>query len=72
MAGATDRRPWLIISRREASALLEALASRYPPADSDLERAVHELRTQIEWIDSGRGQASNKDDAVRRHWGFSA
>lgn len=72
MAGATDRRPWLIISRREATALLQALRDQYPPAHSDLDRAMRELRMQIEWLDNGRGLEPNKEEAIRRHWGFSA
>lgn len=72
MPHSADRRPWLIISRREAQALLRALEDRLAPPDTELARAVSELRTQLYWIEYGHGSPPTKESAVIRHWGFSA
>lgn len=51
----TDRRGWLIISRREAEALLNGVdqCDRPPP---DLARAVSVLERQLNWINERRGR----------------
>jgi hypothetical protein len=72
MPHSADRRPWLIISQREAQALLRAFEDRQIPVDTELARAMRELRAQLYWIEHGRGSPPTKDSAVARQWGFSA
>jgi hypothetical protein len=64
-----DRRPWLILSRREAIALelavLDAMSRGLQP-DEELERAMRMVRQQLLYIDSGHGNAPQAAAAVRR------
>lgn len=48
----SDRRPWLILSRREGQALLAAL-NRLGPLEPDLLSAHEQLRLQLAWIEGG-------------------
>ena len=50
-----DRRPWLILSRREGVALLRRVPG---PA---LEQALRELQVQIAWID---GESENGKPSI--------
>jgi hypothetical protein len=63
-----DRRPWLILSKRECAALRTAafhLDER--KWDADLERAVKMIEAQMRWIngDSDRHEPS-RDAAIER------
>jgi hypothetical protein len=63
-----DRRPWLIISRREGQALLEALAQleRYDLLTPDMVKAGAQLRKQLAFISGHEGQAPTPEHAVER------
>jgi hypothetical protein len=50
MSGPVDHRPWLIISQREARALIAAGLRTVQP-DPDLARAIRVLRLQLRFID---------------------
>ena len=56
----SDRRPWLIISKREATAILAILRDYIDGApqleDEDLLRAERVLTLQLEYIAKGYGQ----------------
>lgn len=47
-----DRRPWLILSRREAEALYAACVAGDDMSE-DLGRALRQIRLQIQWIEEG-------------------
>jgi hypothetical protein len=66
-----DRRPWLILSAREARALeLAAIATVLRSAQSvepDLARALRQVHLQMQWIDGVSGsEAPDARAAVRR------
>ena len=56
----SDRRPWLIISKREAEAILAILRDYIQGApkleDKDLLRAERVLQQQLDYINHGYGQ----------------
>ncbi|HET6316640.1 MAG TPA: hypothetical protein VFG86_09290 [Chloroflexota bacterium] len=68
MSHAIDRRPWLILSRGEAMALLEASGCVPTSERSDvLKRARHQIWLQVRWIDGLVGsQEPNKAAASHR------
>lgn len=49
MPGSADRRPWLILSRREGRALLDAL-EQMTELSPDLRTAREQLGKQLAWI----------------------
>lgn len=59
MSNAVDRRPWLILSRRECEALFAACID-HAEMSEDLKRALHQIQIQIEWIDAGTRVASEQ------------
>jgi hypothetical protein len=62
-----DRRPWLILSRREAEALYRACLLSSDDTSEDLRRALHQIQVQIDWIDSGGlGQSSVRAALARQ------
>lgn len=64
-----DRRPWLILSRREAIALEQAAryAIDHGAAQlADLERALREIRSQLLYIDANYGEEPTPTAAVLR------
>lgn len=61
MSQQLDRRAWLIISRREADALLNA--SRGDPySEADYQRAVQTIANQYAYIDGVLATVDNGDD----------
>ena len=48
-----DRRPWLILSRREVEALIEGLSEGY--RGPDLQQALRVIEAQLQWIDGQPG-----------------
>jgi hypothetical protein len=72
MGKATDRRPWLILSAREARALQAAVVVRQPVADlahapGDLARALRMIALQLQWIDGdNEGEEPDKHAALER------
>ena len=67
MTAAVDRRNWLILSRREAEALLRP----HMAPQADLERAIRVVNAQLAWLDepNARGRQNSPGDAVRRDMG---
>jgi hypothetical protein len=68
MSGHADRRPWLILSRREAEALLEALANleRYDLLNGEMTKAGAQLRKQLAWISGHDVDPPSVDRAIER------
>lgn len=60
-----DRRPWLILSKREAEALYNATVLS-EDMDEDLVRALRQIQLQLEWIESGHGEPPNVNKALVR------
>jgi hypothetical protein len=63
-----DRRPWLILSRREGQALLEALVQleRYDLLSPEMTRAAVQLRNQLAWISGHDIDPPSAELAVQR------
>ena len=68
--GGQDRRPWLIISKREAEAILPILRDYIDGAplleDEDLKRAERVLTLQLQYIRDGRGHEPTITDTLIR------
>lgn len=64
MSGTVDRRPWLILSRREAEALLRP----HMAPQADFERAQRVVKAQLAWLDepNARGRENSPGAALRR------
>jgi len=60
-----DRRPWLIISRREAEALLHAVRE-LESLTPEMARAAAQLRCQLAFIGGHDGDVPTADRAVER------
>ena len=60
-----DRRPWLILSLREATALYNA-AFLSSDMNEDLVRALRQIQLQTSWIESGNGEEPNVNKALVR------
>jgi hypothetical protein len=58
-----DRRPWLILSEREARALYDAVLMSDAPMHGDLLRALRMIRNQLEWIAGG---ATDEQPSIAR------
>lgn len=58
--GGPDRRPWLIISAREARALYQAVNGQAPDNVEDLQRACSVIRRQLDWLFSGEGPSEER------------
>ena len=58
MGGGADRRPWLILSRREAVALRDEVLGALANA-ADLARALHMIDLQLGFIDDGVGEVED-------------
>lgn len=56
-----DRRPWLILSRREAIAVREALAEAPRQGPPDLQRALRIIEAQLAWIEGGSDRLEDQD-----------
>jgi hypothetical protein len=67
MSSGTDRRPWLILSRREGQALLAAVGG-LEDLTPDLRRARAQLRKQLAWINGQGEDEPSKDAAVEREY----
>ena len=65
-----DRRPWLIISQREARAILPILRDYIEGAplldDADLQRAERVLTRQLRWLKTGKGPEPTVIQAIIR------
>ena len=70
MSGSVDRRPWLILSRREARALLAAL-EQLESLTPDQRTARDQVRVQLAWIDGGMLGAPSIEAAVEREYARS-
>lgn len=68
MAKPLDRRPWVILSEREATALLEASAVLAETRGwADLKRAMQVTRRQLNWIHGAEnGLAPSAQYALQR------
>lgn len=64
MTKAIDRRPWLILSRREALAL-QALAHGRPVHTPVLQRALNNIERQVAWIDGTGTEPVLSEDALK-------
>jgi mRNA-degrading endonuclease toxin of MazEF toxin-antitoxin module len=60
-----DHRPWLILSKREAVALRNAVVVG-PAPSQDLVRALRQITLQLEWIERGYGHEPEVAAALER------
>jgi len=65
-----DRRPWLILSRREGQALLLALAmlSAVQELTPDMKTAREQIQKQLAWINGHDVDAPSKEAAIAREY----
>lgn len=62
-----DRRPWLILSQREARAIWARL-SVYERENSDLGRAVRQIKLQLAWLNGGGIEEPSIAGAIEREY----
>jgi len=68
MSNGADRRPWLILSRREGQALLQGMSLLHALGElnPDMRTAREQLMKQLAWINGHDGEEPTKEAAVQR------